>query len=73
MKKNQKKPRKERLFSVSFTEADMKEINAHLDEQKQKTGLSFSRNEFIRRSTIANVRASKNGGNDFMEQFRTVE
>jgi len=73
MKKNQKKPRKERLFSVSFTETDMKELVSYLEDEKRQHGLAFSRNEFIRRSVLASVRTRKNGGQDFIEQFKLVE
>lgn len=47
---------KVKVFSVSFKELDLSEIATALSEMKSMFGAKVSRNELVRRATIAHVR-----------------
>ena len=67
-----KTKRKTKLFSVSFREEDLPELQKHLDNIKAETGMSMSRNELIRRSVLAHIRFTAQPESDYREIFKHV-
>lgn len=65
---------KSKVFSVSFRESEVGEMNGFLDKMKKETGFKISRNEFVRRAVLAQVRYfSKKGTIEYKKIFSSVE
>ena len=72
-KNKRKKIRKTEVFSVSFQFQELVEIQEHLEELENKFGFSFSRNELIRKATLAHVRHQRNGKKDYDKEFKQTD
>lgn len=77
MKKSVKKKPKVKVFSVSFSEDDLAEVERFLADMKSEMGFSPSRNNWIRQTCVAATRYArerkKNPKVSFDEIFKAVE
>lgn len=72
-KKPSKTNRKNRVFSVSFRDQDLEEIEKHIDGVNEKSGYSPTRNELIRRATLAHIRHKEDPSVPYDEVFKSVQ
>lgn len=60
--------RKEKVFSISMSKKDMQEIDEHVEKLERESGYLLSRNELIRRATLAHIRFSKKSDSKTYEE-----
>lgn len=69
--------RKSKVFSVSFTVDDVKEIDAFVARLGSELGMKISRNQIIRKAAIAHIRFEEsqrsNKPQSYKESLRTVK
>jgi metal-responsive CopG/Arc/MetJ family transcriptional regulator len=59
-------------FSVSMKPREIERIDKKVEELSKETGFPVSRNELIRRATIAYLDFVEKGNKDYMEVFKGV-
>lgn len=64
--------RKNEVFSVSFRSDELAEVEEYLKDFKADKGLKLSRNQLIRKATLAIVRHDKNKNKSIEEHFKAV-
>ena len=72
-----KNTRKDKVFSVSMREGEIIDIEDHLKELEAQSGYSVSRNELIRKVTLAHIEFMKLKGTknekDYFEIFKGIK
>lgn len=66
--------RKNKVFSVSMQELEVEEIDGYIETLQEEFGFSISRNELIRRATLAHIRFTQENDESFeyKEIFKRV-
>lgn len=67
-----KPQRKNETFSVSFRTDEIAEMQAHVDQVKAETGYPLTRNQLIRKATLAHIRSQKNGSESYEDIFKKI-
>jgi len=64
--------RKDKVFSVSMMEGEVNEIENYIAELEKEHGFSISRNELVRRATLAHIRFMQADDSNYAEIFKKV-
>ena len=59
-------------FSISMKPREISEVDKYIEELIVDSGFKVTRNEIIRRATLAHVRFMKNKNKDYKEIFKGV-
>ena len=69
--------RKDKVFSVSWRSLEVNDIEEHLKEFHEATGFEISRNELIRKATLAHIKYLKLKGTpeekNYFEVFKGIK
>ena len=71
-KSDAKPQRKNVTFSVSFCSTEIAEMQSYVDEVKAATGYPLTRNQLIRKATLAHIRSKKDGSEPYEEVFKKI-
>ena len=66
--------RKNKVFSVSMKQKETEEIDEYVEKLQEEFGFSISRNELIRRATLAHIRFTQENDEslEYKEIFKKV-
>ena len=66
--------RKNKVFSVSMVKSEVDDVDKYVEKLIKESGYKISRNEIIRRATLAHVKfmEDQNENKDYMEVFKGV-
>lgn len=65
-------PERKKNFSVSFRPKEISEVDEYVERLIAESGYKISRNEIIRRATLAHIRFMEENGIDYKEIFKGV-
>ena len=69
--------RKDKVFSVSLRSTELDDVYVHLSDLEEATGYAVSRNELIRKATLAHIEYVKLKGTpeekDYFEVFKGIK